>query len=116
MADKPFTVEQEEMILDRYDIVAELGYNQGVIDARKQMKDPDHHVWYMRRGNKNNPLDGVAPGLPSTQPAATATARTPTALAQRANEIQTEAEKKGERIGNIEACQMAYAEAGIAWK
>lgn len=76
-------------------------YDQGVADAREQFKNPKHEMGFRRRKTAT-----------STEQSSATKSKTPYELAARARELQTEAEKRGEKIGTSEAVRRAYEEAG----
>jgi hypothetical protein len=55
-------------------------------------------------------------GLIPSDDVKAAKGKSPEELAKRANELQLHARKEGRQLGNIEAVQAAYTEAGIPWK
>jgi hypothetical protein len=114
-----FTTEQEEAIRERYGAIAEVGYNEGVRDARAHTKDPSVDVWLKGKDRFfDYPYALADRTSPAEAPPAEAqpVEKTPYELAARAREIQDEAAKNGKPISNEDSVRMAYVENNIAWK
>ncbi len=85
-------------------------------DAFKTYLDPIAKREY-ERGKSEGPREALmekVAALPPTPAKSTATEKSPSALAKRAQELRVEAHARGEQLSNADSVLEAYREAGVA--